>query len=393
MSETIIDAQLEIAMQVAHNVAPPTKIVDLALTQANGHVLAVEVKAKSNLPPFRAARVDGYAVVGLGPWQQIGSNLAGDVSDQKIADGQCIYIATGAALPQPITTVLKQEDCLLNENIVTAKFDFKEGENIRPIAAEAKIDEVLIEPQTKLTPALIGLAAAAGYEQVTVYEKPLVDVLICGDELIQTGPAERGKVRDSIGPAIADWITHLGGQLNEVQYVADDLVAHINAIRKSAAHLVITTGGTASGPVDFVHQAIQDSNGLILIDAVLVRPGYHQILAQLPDKYLIGLPGNPQSAVIGLLTMVRPFLAGSTAQKFPTFERRILDVDILAPEKEHRFVLCREIQAIDEVGLIEPVDYLDSSMLRGFVNATGYAIVEPGGQTRGAIVDWLPLPN
>jgi ribosomal protein S18 len=61
--------------------------------------------------------------------------------------------------------------------------------------------------------------------------------------------------------------------------------------------------------------------------------------------------------------------------------------------REHRFVLCREIQAIDEVGLIEPVDYLDSSMLRGFVNATGYAIVEPGGQTRGAIVDWLPLPN
>jgi molybdopterin molybdotransferase len=145
--------------------------------------------------------------------------------------------------------------------------------------------------------------------------------------------------------------------------------------------------------VDYLHQAIESSLGTLLIDAVLVRPGYHQLLAQLPDKFLIGLPGNPQSAVVGLLTLVRPFIAGSTSKSFPPENKRVLATNLSAPETEHKFVLCREINSTESVGLVEPVNFLDSSMLRGFVYADGYAIVKPGGQSAGSFVDWIELPK
>jgi molybdopterin molybdotransferase len=393
----------EQARQLAHQSASPSASVTLSLHDASGHVLAQDVLALGDMPPFAASRIDGWAVSGPGPWTRVGDALAGHEFVEALAAGECVHIATGAVMPNGATASLKDEESHIDGEMVIA-IDGAAGlldangalpyfHDVRPSGYEAKTGDVLIPKGTKLTPAIIGVAAAGGHDELAVFKKLVIDVLIFGDELLSSGPSRDGKVRDSLGPQLPLWIDYIGAELNQVKLVADTLEDHFDAISQSKADLIVTTGGTAAGPVDHLHNAIVDAGGSFVIDAVLVRPGYHQILAQLPDKYLIGLPGNPQSAVIGLLTMVRPFLAGSTAQKFPTFERRILDMDILAPEKEHRFVLCREIQAIDEVGLIEPVDYLDSSMLRGFVNATGYAIVEPGGQTKGAIVDWLPLPN
>jgi molybdopterin molybdotransferase len=141
-----------------------------------------------------------------------------------------------------------------------------------------------------------------------------------------------------------------------------------------------------------LHNAISQCGGSVLVDAVLVRPGYHQLIAELPNKFLIGLPGNPQSAVIGLITLVSNFIAGATNKSRTTFGTRIMATDVTASANEHRFVLSRQIKSLTKVGHIEPVEHLDSSMLRGFVDAEGYAVIEPGGATSGSIVSWIPLP-
>lgn len=393
MSETIFDAGLEVAMQLAHNVAPPTKILEIPLTESAGYVLAKEVLASSDLPPFNASMVDGYAISGDGPWKLIGKNLAGETAQFALTENECIYIATGAALPENTFAVIKQEDCEIHDEIISAKVAINSGMNIRPKGVEAKQNQIVIPAGTKLTPALLGLASACGLLAVSIYQKPKVAVLIFGDELIFDGISGNGKVRDSIGPQISQWIDHLGGQVVEIKYVADNLVEHISAIQETEADLIITTGGTASGPVDYLHEAIGKCSGTLLIDAVLVRPGYHQLLAQLPNKFLIGLPGNPQSAVVGLHTLVSPFIAGTTSKGFQTPLKRVISVDQSAPAHEHKFVLCREIKSTESVGLVEPVDYLDSSMLRGFVFAEGYAVISPGGQKAGTLVDWIALPK
>ena len=394
MSETIFEAQLEVAIQLAHNVAPPTKLISLPLGQANGYVLADEITSATDLPPFNASKVDGYAVNGQGPWQKVGENLAGSVSHGSLTAGTCIYVATGAALPEGAIAVIKQEDCVVSGSEVKTKkesFEVRAGDNIRPLGYEAKSGEQLLNSGTALTPALLGLIAACGLTEVTVYQKPTVEVLILGDELIHTGNSGNGMVRDSIGPQISGWLNQFGAQLLSIKYVADTLDEHISAINNSKADLVVTTGGTAAGPADHLHNAILQCGGSVLIDAVLVRPGYHQLIAELPNKFLIGLPGNPQSAVIGLITLVANFIAGATNKSRTSFGTRIMATDVSAPAHEHRFVLCREIKSLTKVGHIEPVEHLDSSMLRGFIDAEGYAVIEPGGATSGSIVIWIPL--
>lgn len=390
MSETVFEAQLDVATALSHNVAPPTKLLTLPVSQCGGFVLAQEVNALTDLPPFAASKVDGWAVSGAGPWKIQGSNLAGSVSESELTDQQCIHIATGAALPLGTTGVLKDEDSEVIEDLVTAKSSAG-LKNIRPRGVEALSGDVLIEAGVKLTAPLLGLAAASGYDELTIYQKPTVEVLIFGDELIHSGlPGEsnnaNGKVRDSIGPQIENWLADFGAQLVGIKYVADNLPDHIDAITGSTADLIITTGGTANGPVDYLHSAIKECQGTLLIDAVLVRPGYHQLLAQLPDRFLIGLPGNPQSAVVGLFTLVEPFLKGATVQNIGMPKFRTLAVDVAAPEKEFRFLLAREISGT--VGQIEPVNHLDSSMLRGFVDSDGFAVIEPGGQLAGSQVRW-----
>lgn len=396
MSETIFEAPLEVAMALAHNVAPPTKLISIPVDQAHGYVLASEIITAIALPPFNASKVDGYAISSHGPWKLIGENLAGSLSSVNLTDETCIYLATGAALPEGTVAVIKQEDCLITGDQVKPKqdtFQLSFGENIRPLGYEAQAGEQLINSGTCLTPALLGLIAASGLTEVTVYQKPTIEVLILGDELIHSGNSGQGKVRDSIGPQIASWLNHFGAEMLSIKYVADNLEDHIQAISQSQADLVITTGGTAAGPADHLHNAISQCGGSILVDAVLVRPGYHQLIAELPNNFLIGLPGNPQSAVIGLITLVSNFISGATNKARANFGTRIMATDLMAPSNEHRFVLSREIKSLTKVGFIEPVEHLDSSMLRGFIDAEGYAVIEPGGATTGSIVSWIPLPN
>ena len=385
------------ARELAHNAATQSQVIQVPLSQAGGMVLANDICALGDMPPFAASRIDGWAVSGPGPWQRVGDALAGHEFVTKLNSGECVHTATGAVMPEGATASLKDEESRLEAAYVyaiegAAGLLDQEGalpyfHDVRPSGYEAKLGEVLIPSGTKLTPAIIGVAAGAGHDVLPVFKKIIVDVLIFGDELLLTGPSRDGKVRDSLGPQLPLWIDELGAQLNLVTHVADTLVDHIAAISKSNADLIITTGGTASGPVDHLHNAIVDVGGDFIIDAVLVRPGYHQLMARIGKQILIGLPGNPQSAVIGLLTLAVPLISGANGKPLPNLELRTISSDMNGPHREARLVLCTQ-----EAGAIKPIEYLDSSMLRGFVSATGYAVLPPGGAKSGEQIQWMTLP-
>jgi len=385
------------ARELAHNAATISEVIHVQLPQAGGMVLADNICALGDMPPFAASRIDGWAVSGPGPWQRVGDALAGHEFVTKLNSGECVHTATGAVMPEGATAALKDEESRLEDAYVyaiegAAGLLDQEGalphfHDVRPSGYEAKLGEVLIPSGTKLTPAIIGVAAGAGHDVLPVFKKIVVDVLIFGDELLLSGPSRDGKVRDSLGPQLPLWIDELGAQLNLVTHVADTLADHVAAISNSSADLIITTGGTASGPVDHLHNAIVDVGGEFLIDAVLVRPGYHQLMARIGEQILIGLPGNPQSAVIGLLTLAVPLISGANAKPLAKLELRTIASEMNGPHREARLVLCTQ-----EAGVIKPIEYLDSSMLRGFVSATGYAVLPPGGAKSGEQIQWITLP-
>jgi len=387
----------EQARILAHQSATPTNSVNLQLHQSADHVLSQDVLALGDMPPFAASRIDGWAVSGPGPWQRVGDALAGHEFVEKLATGQCVHIATGAVMPDGATAALKDEESQIDGESVVA-IDGAAGllddsgalpyfHDVRPSGYEAKAGEVLIPKGTKLTPAIIGVAAAGGHDELEVFRKLVVDVFVFGDELLSSGPSRDGKVRDSLGPQLPLWIDYIGAELNQVKLVADTLEDHFAAISNSKADLIITTGGTAAGPVDHLHNAIVDAGGRFVIDAVLVRPGYHQLMAKIGNQFLIGLPGNPQSAVIGLLSLAVPFISGANGQDLPALETCQISTDLKGPAREVRLALCSLVSNI-----ATPLEHLDSSMLRGFVKADGYAVLPAGGAEAGQIVPWLDLP-
>ena len=385
------------ARKLAHQAGNMTSTISLKLEQAGGFVLAADVVALGDMPPFAASRIDGWAVSGPGPWTRVGDALAGHEFISKLNSGECVHIATGAVMPDGATAALKDEESSVSDLTVSAIAGASgildsDGalpyfHDVRPSGYEAKNSDVLIPKGTKLTPAIIGVAAAGGNDEVTVFKKLVVDVLIFGDELLTDGPSREGKVRDSLGPQLPLWISHIGAELNEVRHIADTLPDHFAAITNSKADLIITTGGTAAGPVDHLHNAIVDAGGEFIIDAVLVRPGYHQLMARIGKQFLIGLPGNPQSAVIGLLSLATSLIAGSTGTALPQLQERVLVTGLKGPAREVRLVLCSE-----SGNSVTPLEHLDSSMLRGFVKADGYAVLPAGGAESGQIVQWLDLP-
>ena len=397
MTGTHFEASWDQARELVHNVARIQPSVEVVVANAHGFVLAQDIHALADMPPFAASRIDGWAVSGPGPWRNVGDARAGHESSVTLAHGECIHIATGAVMPPGATACLKDEESALVGDLVSAAegaLGILEADgslpnmhDVRPVGYEARNGELLIAAHTTLSPALVGLTAGAGHDTLRVFTKPTVDVIIFGDELLDDGPSRDGKVRDSLGPQLSGWISFLGADLNSVNRAEDTLDAHVSAINRSTADIIVTTGGTAAGPVDHLHRAINECGGDLLVDAVLVRPGYHQLFAQLTSQVLIGLPGNPQSAVIGLLSLGAAHIAGMYGQPIPELPTRTVSRAIRAPRHEIKFTLCKE-----SAEHVTPVEHVDSSMLRGFAQADGYAIVPAGGVIEGAIVRWLALP-
>jgi molybdopterin molybdotransferase len=171
-----------------------------------------------------------------------------------------------------------------------------ERKDFRPAGEESKLNEVLIKAGTTLTPGMVGLLAAAGYDEIEVAERPKVALLLLGDEIQLSGLPKDGFVRDSLGPQLPGWFEKLGCEVVHIEYVSDQLELTIEAIERASKNfdIVATTGGTADGPRDFLHLAINKLKGEIAIDKVAVRPGHPQLLATVNGKPLIGLPGNLQ---------------------------------------------------------------------------------------------------
>lgn len=355
----------------------------LPLQKVSGRVLANDAKSLVALPTYETSAMDGYAVAGKGPWKLIGEVKAGAPHQDVLPDGQALGIATGAVIPQGTFGILRWENAKVENEIVYGETELRK--DFRPAGQEAKLNEVIIKKGRKLTAGMVGLLAAAGYDQVEVAIRPKVALLILGDEIQLSGLPKDGLVRDSLGPQLPIWFEKLGCEVISVEYVSDDLNLTIAAIENALkdADILATTGGTADGPRDFLHAAISKLNGEVLVDKVAVRPGHPQLLAEVAGKALIGLPGNPQSAVVSMMTLAQPLIdamLGKSQRELPLISS---DDQFDAQPGFTRLVLGQLNNGKFSAG-----EFLGSAMLRSLAHADGFAICTNPPTT----LRWLGLP-
>ncbi len=368
-----------------------------ALDDALGHVLAEPLTALTDLPPFDTSAMDGWALAGPGPWRltmgRTGRGiLAGTGAVEPLSDGHAVQIATGARIPPGATAVLRTEygadtgDGWLYAAKAPQPVGF--GQDIRPRGQECRSGDQLLPAGTRVTPAVLGLAAAAGYDELATVRRPRVEVLVLGDELLHRGLPREGGIRDALGPMLGPWLRALGAEVSGTRRVADEADALYAAIDGSSADLVVTTGGTAAGPVDHVHPTLYRLGAELLVDGVEVRPGHPMLLARLaPERHLVGLPGNPLAAVSGLLTLAEPLLRTLTGRPGP--ERRPAPLAEAVSGHPHNTRLVPVTFRYDEA---RPLRFSGPAMLRGVAVADALAVIPPGGAGRGAEVEVLELP-
>ncbi|MFE6817002.1 molybdopterin molybdotransferase MoeA [Streptomyces sp. NPDC057677] len=416
------------------------------LGQALGQVLAEPLLALTDLPPFDTSAMDGWAVAGPGPWavRAEGAVLAGRASEAEATDGEAVRIATGARVPAGTTAVVRAEHARTEpapadparagRAVLHALRDVVPGQDIRPRGQECRTGDELLPAGTVVTPAVLGLAAAAGYDELPVPPRPRVEILVLGDELLTTGLPHDGLIRDALGPMLGPWLAALGADVLATRRIGDEAEELYAAVTGSAADLVLTTGGTAAGPVDHVHGVLDKAGATLLVDGVKVRPGHPMLLARLATeparsgpsraeptraestraestpseplpaeptpsaptrsepphvRHLVGLPGNPLAAVSGLLTLAQPLLATLTgaAAAAPAPPRVPVRDEVPGHPYDTRLV-----PVVRRGGRAVPLRYNGPAMLRGIAAADGLAVVPPGGARPGQELDVLDLP-
>ncbi len=391
------DEARTLAYEAGRAAAGPAEVV--SLPEADGRTLAEPLRALTDLPAFPTSSIDGWAVRGEQPWRPVGRVLAGGVAPPLTGDGTCVEIATGAMVPAGAEALVRVEESTRDGAGLIGGTPRPAPEWRLP-GEEAEKDEELFPAGTAADPAVIGVAATCGYETLTVHRQPRAGLLVFGDELLTAGTPGAGRVRDSLGPQVPGWLRRYGATVNPAAVagpVQDTLEAHLSAVRGAlaGADLVCTTGGTMHGPVDHLHPALAELGAEYVVNTVAVRPGFPMLLARVPGadgrpRFLAGLPGNPQSAVIALITLVAPMLAGLQGRPAPVLSRVEAATAVPGRGAYTHLALAR----LDHDGRsATPVGHVGSAMLRGLSEAHGFAVVRPHtAVAAGDLVPFLPLP-
>jgi molybdopterin molybdotransferase len=394
---------------VAYERAAPLPPQLVRLPAAIGSVLAGDLLAKCDLPAADTSAMDGWAVCGPPPWTVIGRSLAGagvgagagagaGIGGEAVTvgPGQAVVIATGAALPAGATGIVRTEHGRLDQDgleLGPGSTSPPDLSDLRRRGHEARTGDRLIPAGAVIRPTTVGLAAAAGYDELAVRPRPLVDLLVLGDELLEAGPPRNGAVRDALGVQLPAWVQALGGEPGRSRRVPDDEAATLTAVRDGSAPVLITTGGSAGGAADHLRGTLERLGAQIVINTVDVRPGHPMLLAELPDgRRLVGLPGNPLAALAGVITVLAPLLAGLSGAPRPGLADVVVDGDVeLRGGRRARGYLMVPVTRTGR-GTVQPTGYSASSMLRGVALADGFLLVPPDGLRAGdkAAVAWFP---
>ena len=300
----------------------PLGFEPVPLFVAHGRFAAETVTSPIDLPVFDNSAMDGYAVRGEDLALANGDNpiclpLAGEIAAGGIfpgdlGSGKCVRLFTGARLPRGTNAVVMQEEVWIDQQqagSVWFSTAIRPWENVRLRGEDVERGAVLVQKGMRLTVGRINLLAAVGLTNLSVARQPSVGLLATGSELRESGqPLGPGEIYESNRTGLSVFLAKLGGKPKIYPLIKDSL-ADTRAALETAfreCDIVVTSGGVSVGEFDFVKIAFQSIGGNLDFWKVAIRPGKPFVFGQWKEKFLFGLPGNPVSAMVTCLVLVRP---------------------------------------------------------------------------------------
>lgn len=307
-----VEAALQRLLELA-NAAPLSALKTVPLSAADGRVLAEDVLADLDLPPWDNSAMDGYALR-LADWQGeplvVSQRIFAGNAPAPLQAGSCARIFTGAPLPAGADCVEMQENVeVLADGRVRFLQPLRPRQHIRPQGQETRIGERVLESGTRLTAVELGLLASLGLAQVKVFSGLRVAVLSTGDELVEPGqPLGAGQIYNSNRQLLISWLQRLGCQVLDAGILPDDLPATRAALAGlQDAELILSTGGVSVGEADFLGDALREQ-GQLALWKLAIKPGKPLTFGHFRGVPVIGLPGNPASTLVTFGMLARPYI-------------------------------------------------------------------------------------
>lgn len=378
------------------------------LDEVLGRVLAEDVIADSDLPPFDRSQMDGYAVraedVISAPSRLriVGESAAGRGWHHQIEEGQAVRIMTGAPVPDGADSVQQVELTheLKDGTVVELLESVEVGKSIVKRGAEIRAGEVVLNAGSTINAAMMAVLAAFGYATVEVFRKPRVAVLATGTELVSVEQKPgQDQIRDSNNYSIGSYAALAGATFERMPLTGDDTTLLKTQISAAAERcdVIVTSGGVSMGVYDVTKAALKELDAEIFFERVALRPGKPTVFARLPNGTLaFGLPGNPVSVAVTFNLFARTALLAMQGAADPTLRR---DTAVLAKKvkgtSDRESYLPAQLTTNDDAELIAfPLKWGGSSDFVAFALTTALLIVPANVKSieAGSLVSVLRLP-
>jgi len=386
------------------------KIENVSIEQSLYRVLAEDIYATINLPPFRKVNMDGFAVVSedtftasedepveLKLLEVIG---AGDVPEKIVKKGFCTEVGTGSPLPEGADAVVMVEYTTERDGTIFIQESVAMGQNMAKEGSDIMEGELLLKKETTITPEKIGVLSAMGLKTVPVYKKPQIAVISTGNELIRHDEEiSYGKIFDINSQTISSAVTACGCTPVKTEIVKDDY----NELKQKIIEcqdmdLIITSGGTSAGRGDVLRQVLDDL-GEVLVHGIAVKPGKPTIVGRFEnngvEKYVVGLPGNPVAAAMVFQLFFAPFLKSMASLETKSILNNIKTVEIeisrrYRPAKGRRHYLLVKIEDDKAIPILK-----DSGAITSLAEADGFIEIGKNVEIveKGTMVTVYPLGN
>ncbi len=397
---------VEEALEILLSNLPERKVERVPFQESLGRVLAENLMATSDIPPFYRSSMDGYAVLAAdveNPPVELriaGESRAGGGIPGTLKSGEAIATMTGAPVPEGADAVQVIEQCEIIDGGRKVRIlkPVKAHENIAPRGSEAKAGNVVLAAGHRVGPAEIAVMATFGYGEVKVYGKPAVAIFATGDELVEFDQMPQpDQIRNSNAYCLASQLRLMGLESDYLGIVRDD---REELRRKMLAGLerdvLIITGGVSMGEYDFVRDVFQDLELEILFSKVAIKPGKPTVFARRGNKLVFGLPGNPISALITFECFVRPVLGrlcGAANPELPRMKGELL-ADMRQSPGRTAF-LPAWVTWQDDGWKVDPLRWKSSADIIGFTGANATFIFPKNRDllSRGEIVEIMLLPD
>lgn len=389
---------ISVTEALAHlfDLVEPLPEESVGLTEAAQRVLARDVSTTLTQPPFPASAMDGYAIAGGVPelgarFEVIGEAAAGHASDKTVGHGHAVRIFTGAVVPEGADRVIIQEDVSRDDDTITVTQEPGSGTHIRPAGGDFTPGSKIDAPK-RLTPSDIALLAAMNVPKVPVAQKPEVAIIATGDELVMPGETPQpGQIIASNCFGLKALLEATGASVRLLPIARDNLGSLRTAFEMTkGSHLILTIGGASVGDHDLVADAAAEMGLKKSFYKVAMRPGKPLMAGKLGDCAMIGLPGNPVSAMVCGEIFVRPVIEKMLG--LPPEPRRRMEARLAKPlpengPREHYM----RAEVIDRQATV--FDRQDSSLLTVLSRANALVVRPPNDPARkkNETVTYIPI--